>query len=159
MLEVCNLLDFCKLAIKILLAGVGHRFSAPAIGTSAPVGARAAARKQQQGGGCDHPFRRGRGFGTTRDKDLHQLFMRICMNFQLLMTNILDWNSEVGCDQCPTGTRTRPATRSCGYYPIFRVFPDMTGYFDLQIICELPGITRIYPKYPELPESEKDTRK
>ena len=79
-LEVCNLLDFCKLAIKILLAGVGHRFSAPAIGTSAPVGARAAARKQQQGGGCDQPFRRGRGLGSTRDEDLYQLSIRIWSN-------------------------------------------------------------------------------
>ena len=79
-LEVCNLLDFCKLPIKILLAGVGHRFSAPAIGTSAPVGARAAARKQQQGGGCDQPFRRGRGLGSTRDEDLYQLSIRICIN-------------------------------------------------------------------------------
>ena len=79
-LEVCNLLDFCKLPIKILLAGVGHRFSAPAIGTSAPVGARAAARKQQQGGGCDQPFRRGRGLGSTRDEDLYQLSIRIWSN-------------------------------------------------------------------------------
>ena len=51
--NVCNLLDFCKLAIKILLAGVGHRFSAPAIGTSA---AGCWSRKQQEGGGrhCHH---------------------------------------------------------------------------------------------------------
>ena len=43
-------------------------------------------------------------------------------------------------------------TRSFGYYP---KFSDL----DLQIICELPGITRKYPEYPELPESKKDTRK
>ena len=35
----------------------------------------------------------------------------------------------------------------------------MTGYFDLQIICELPGIPGITRKYPELPENKKDTQK
>ena len=87
--------------------------------------------------------------------------------------------------QCPTGTRTRPATRYFLRYPTrfnfenhrvagnpkYWVLPDISGntrsfgYYpkfsdlDLQIICELPGITRKYPEYPELPESKKDTRK
>ena len=68
-------------------------------------------------------------------------------------------------EQCPTGTRTRPATR---YFLRYPTRPDssfenhrVAGKLTYQVLPEISGCKLFVnnPKYPELPESKKDTRK